>query len=293
VARHLDRLREIRPRVEVGKMTGAVGTMAALGKDGFCVQEKMMAELGLGTLDISNQIVPRDRYAEYFMFLAGVATTLDRMAIAVRTLQRTEIAELEEPFGKKQVGSSTMPHKRNPIKSEQVSGLARIVRSAVEPALQDNTLWDERDLTNSSCERVLFPEATVLADHILQVMTTVMDGLTIREENVERNLAILGGIPMAESVMVELTRRGMGRQDAHEAVRVASMEAYRKKGDLATILAGDREVRKVITRNEITDLLEPEKYIGTAPAQVDRVVARLSKYLTGKGSRRKTTPGRR
>jgi adenylosuccinate lyase len=267
--------------------------MAALGKDGFCVQEKMMAELGLGTLDISNQIVPRDRYAEYFMFLAGVATTLDRMAIAVRTLQRTEIAELEEPFGKKQVGSSTMPHKRNPIKSEQVSGLARIVRSAVEPALQDNTLWDERDLTNSSCERVLFPEATVLADHILQVMTTVMDGLIIREENVERNLAILGGIPMAESVMVELTKRGMGRQDAHEAVRVASMEAYRKKGDLAAILAGDREVRKFISRKEITDLLDPEKYIGTAPAQVDRVIARLSKYLTGKGSRHKTTPGRR
>jgi adenylosuccinate lyase len=293
VARHLDRLREIRPRVEVGKMTGAVGTMAALGKDGFCVQEKMMAELGLGTLDISNQIVPRDRYAEYFMFLAGVATTLDRMAIAVRTLQRTEIAELEEPFGKKQVGSSTMPHKRNPIKSEQVSGLARIVRSAVEPALQDNTLWDERDLTNSSCERVLFPEATVLADHILQVMTKVMDGLIIREENVERNLAILGGIPMAESVMVELTKRGMGRQDAHEAVRVASMEAYRKKGDLAAILAGDREVRKFISRKEITDLLDPEKYIGTAPAQVDRVIARLSKYLTGKGSRHKTTPGRR
>jgi len=247
-----------------------------------------MAGLGLGTLDISNQIVPRDRYAEYFMFLAGVATTLDRMGIMVRTLQRTEIAELEEPFGKKQVGSSTMPHKRNPIRSEQVSGLSRVIRSAVEPALQDNTLWDERDLTNSSCERVLFPEATILTDHIIRVMTGVMDGLTIREENVRKNLAILGGIPMAEAVMVELTKRGMGRQDAHEAVRVASMEAYRRKGDLAAILSADREVKKYITRKELMALLDPARYTGTAPRQVDRVIARLSKYTAaGKSSRRK------
>ena len=293
VARHLDRLREIRRRVEVGKMTGAVGTMAALGKDGFCVQERMMKELGLGNLDISNQIVPRDRYAEYFMFLAGLATTLDRMAIAVRTLQRTEIAELEEPFGKKQVGSSTMPHKRNPIKSEQVSGLARIIRASVEPALQDNTLWDERDLTNSSCERVLFPEATILADHILQVMTGVLDGVTINRKNVERNLTILDGIPMAESVMVELTKRGMGRQDAHEAVRVASMEAFREKAELADVLAKNGEVRKCINRKELAGLLDPEKYIGTAPEQVDRVISRLSKYIDGKGSVRKATRRKR
>ena len=276
VARHLDRLREIRPRVEVGKLTGAVGTMAALGKDGFAVQERMMEDLGLCPVDITNQIVPRDRYAEYFMFLAGLATTLDRIAIAIRTLQRTEIGELEEPFGSKQVGSSTMPHKRNPIKSEQVSGLARIVRAAVEPALQNNTLWDERDLTNSSCERVTFPEATVLTDHILQVMTGVLDGLTINKENVRKNLTILDGIPMAESVMVELTKRGMKRQDAHETVRVASMEALRKKEDLAVILAEEPEVKKFLTRRELKSLLDPSKYIGTAPEQVDRVILRLS-----------------
>ena len=279
VARHLDRLREIRPRVEVGKLTGAVGTMAALGKDGFAVQASMMEELGLGTVDISNQIVPRDRYAEYFMFLAGVATTLDRMAIAVRTLQRTEIGEVSELFGSKQVGSSTMPHKRNPIKSEQVSGLARVVRAAVEPALQNNTLWDERDLTNSSCERVTFPEATILTDHVLAVMTGVMEGLAIHEENIRKNLAILGGIPLAEAVMVELTKRGMGRQDAHEAVREASMEAYRRKEDLAAVLVKDKEVRRIIAKKELDGLLDPEKYIGTAPEQVDRVVASLSRYL--------------
>jgi len=276
VARHLERLREIRPRVEVGKLTGAVGTMAALGKDGFAVEERMMEDLGLCPAGITNQIVPRDRYAEYFMFLAGLATTLDRIAIVIRTLQRTEIGELEEPFGSKQVGSSTMPHKRNPIKSEQVSGLSRIVRAAVEPALQNNTLWDERDLTNSSCERVTFPEATILTDHLLQVMTGVLDGLSINKENIRKNLTILDGIPMAESVMVELTKRGMNRQDAHEAVRVASMEALRKKEDLAIILAETPEVKKFLTRRELKSLLDPAKYIGTAPEQVDRVILSLS-----------------
>jgi adenylosuccinate lyase len=276
VARHLERLREIRPRVEVGKLTGAVGTMAALGKDGFAVQERMMEYLGLSTLDITNQIVPRDRYAEYFMFLAGLATTLDRIGITIRTLQRTEIGELEEPFGRKQVGSSTMPHKRNPIRSEQVSGLARIVRAAVEPALQNNTLWDERDLTNSSCERVIFPEATILTDHILQVMTGVLNGLTINRENVRKNLTILDGIPMAESVMVELTKRGMSRQEAHETVRVASMEAIRKKENLAIVLAGDPQVMRFLTRKELKSLLDPSRYTGTAPDQVDQVILRLS-----------------
>ena len=196
--------------------------------------------------------------------------------ITIRTLQRTEIGELEEPFGSKQVGSSTMPHKRNPIKSEQVSGLARIVRAAVEPALQNNTLWDERDLTNSSCERVIFPEATILTDHMLQVMTGVLEGVIIRKENIRKNLGILDGIPMAESVMVELTKRGMNRQDAHEAVRVASMEAIRKKEDLAVILAGKPQVKKVLTRKELEGLLDPAKYIGTAPEQVDQVIRRLS-----------------
>jgi adenylosuccinate lyase len=215
------------------------------------------------------------------------------MAIAVRTLQRTEIAELAEPFGKRQVGSSTMPHKRNPVKSEQVSGLARVIRAAVEPALQNNTLWDERDLTNSSCERVLFPEATILADHLLQVITGVMDGLTISEENVGRNLTILNGLPMAESVMVELTKQGMSRQEAHEAVRVASMEAYRRKEDLAVILAGNPQVKKLVPRKDLADLLDPEKYLGTAAEQVDRVVAGLSAYLTGHGSRRKTSRRKR
>jgi adenylosuccinate lyase len=281
VARHLDRLVELAPRVAVGQLTGAVGTQAALGEKGIGIQERMMEILGLTPVEVSNQVISRDRYAEYFMFLASVATTLDKIGITLRSLQRSEIAEVEEAFGKKQVGSSTMPHKRNPIRSEQVCGLARIVRSAVEPALQNNTLWDERDLTNSSCERVLFPEATVLADHIIRLMTTVLEGLSLREENIRKNLHLLHGINMAESVMIRLAEKGMDRQQAHEQVRVASMEALAGGKPLEEVLAENRDVAGCLSRDEIRDLLDPERYIGTAVEQVERLERKLSaKYLT-------------
>ncbi|MDD1647173.1 MAG: adenylosuccinate lyase, partial [Methanomicrobiales archaeon] len=144
-------------------------------------------------------------------------------------------------------------------------------------ALQNNTLWDERDLTNSSCERVILPEATILTDHILQVMTRVLEGLTIHRKNVRKNLELLGGVPLAESVMVELTRRGMGRQEAHEVLRESSMKALAGGKTLASVLGGNREVTALLSSKEIEILLDPDRYIGTAPAQVDRLVARLSR----------------
>ncbi|MEN6516682.1 MAG: adenylosuccinate lyase [Methanospirillum sp.] len=275
VGRHLDRLAELRPRVEVGQLTGAVGTQAALGPKAPEIQARMMALLGLAPVEVSNQVIQRDRYAEYFFFLANVATSLDKMAIEVRSLQRTEIAEVEEAFGAKQVGSSTMPHKRNPIRSEQVSGLARIVRASVEPALQNNTLWDERDLTNSSCERVLFPEASVLCDHNLRLMTVVLYELVLHEDRIRANLHILQDVNMAESVMIALTRRGMDRQEAHEIVRVASMEARAAERPLADVLAARPAVTALVATSELEGLLDPEHYTGTAQAQVERLVERL------------------
>jgi adenylosuccinate lyase len=278
VGRHIERLSQIRPRVVVGQMTGAVGTQAALGPKGMEVQASMMENLGIGSVDVSNQVISRDRYAEYFMFCAGVATTLDKIAIEVRTLQRTEIGEVEEAFGEMQVGSSTMPHKRNPIKSEQVCGLARIVRSAVEPALQNNTLWDERDLTNSSCERVLFPEASILTDHCLRLMAGVIDGLVINRAAIRRNLAFLHGINMAEPVMIELTKKGMNRQDAHERVRMASMQALAEEKPLADVLSADPEVARCCSKKDIAALLNPDAYTGTAVQQVERVIEKLSPF---------------
>ena len=283
VARHIERLAQMTPRVAVGQLTGAVGTQAALGEKGMEIQETMMEILGLVPVDVSNQVVARDRYAEYFMFLANVATTLDKIGIEIRTLQRTEIAEVEEAFGSRQVGSSTMPHKRNPIRSEQVCGLARVVRSAVEPALGNNTLWDERDLTNSSCERVIFPEASILTDHILSLMTRVIGGLTIREERVALNLTILQGVNMAESVMIELTRRGMDRQEAHEMMRRASMDALSRGVPLSQVLSAEGAVTRLISPGDIQALLDPARYTGTAPRQVDRVITKLAPLCTWQG----------
>ncbi|MCK9593714.1 MAG: adenylosuccinate lyase [Methanoregula sp.] len=276
VGRHIERLSQLRPRVVVGQMTGAVGTQAALGPKAMEVQAAMMENLGMSSVDVSNQVISRDRYAEYFMFCAGVATTLDKIGVEIRSLQRTEIGEVEEAFGSKQVGSSTMPHKRNPIKSEQVCGLARIIRSAVEPALQNNTLWDERDLTNSSCERILFPESSILTDHCLRLMAGVLDGLVINRAAIRRNLAFLHGINMAEPVMIELTKKGMNRQDAHESVRMASMQALAEGKPLAEVLATDPEVVRYCSKTDIAALLNPDVYIGTAVQQVERVIGKLS-----------------
>lgn len=276
VSRHIARLHELTPRVAVGQMSGAVGTQAALGRKGIAVQALMMEYLGLSSVDVSNQVISRDRYAEYFMFLANLATTLDKIGIEIRSLQRTEIGEVEEAFGEKQVGSSTMPHKRNPIKSEQVCGLARIVRAAVIPALENNTLWDERDLTNSSPERILFPEATILADHILRLMTDVLENLYLNREQIRRNLGLLHGINMAESVMIELTKRGMGRQSAHELIRTSSMEALAEKRPLASVLTDKPEISGYLNDREIAGLLDPETYIGTAELQVERLIQKLS-----------------
>lgn len=280
IGRHIERLEQMRPRVVVGQMTGAVGTQAALGPKGIEVQETMMEYLGMSSVDVSNQVISRDRYAEYFMFCAGVATTLDKIGVEVRSLQRTEIGEVEEAFGKNQVGSSTMPHKRNPIKSEQVCGLARIIRSSVEPALQNNTLWDERDLTNSSCERILFPEASILTDHCLRLMTNVLEGLVINRAAIRRNLGFLHGINMAESVMIELTKRGMNRQDSHERVRMASMQALAENRPLADVLGADPEIVRYCSKSDIAALLNPDTYIGTSVMQVERVIEKLSPLCT-------------
>jgi adenylosuccinate lyase len=278
VSRHIERLRQMRSRVVVGQLTGAVGTQAALGEAGIEIQATMMEFLGIQSVDVSNQLVSRDRYAEYFMLLANVATTLDKIGLEVRLMQRSEIGELAEAFGKNQVGSSTMPHKRNPIKSEQVCGLARIVRSAIEPALANNVLWDERDLTNSSTERVLFPEASVLTDHILKVMIGVMEGLEFNKQNIRKNLMLLRGVNLAESVMIELTKRGMNRQEAHEVMRTASMQALAEDRDLAEVLGERPDVTAFVSREDLEGLLDPDAYTGTAVRQVERLIEKLRPF---------------
>ena len=275
IARHRLRISEIRPRAAVGKLTGAVGTLASLGKDGLRVQAEMMQRLGLSDAGLTTQVIARDRYAEYIFLLANIASTLEKIAVAVRSLQRTEIGEVSEPFGKNQVGSSTMPHKRNPVKCEQVCGLSRIIRGMVEPALLNNTLWDERDLTNSASERITFPEASVLTDHCLKVMTAVISGLEIHEDAVKRNLDLLQGVNLAESVMLELTRRGMPRQDAHEIIRRASLQALDERRPLAEILSAVPAAAELLPAEEIAGFFTAESYLGLSVEQTESLIQRL------------------
>lgn len=277
VGRHIERLEQLKPRLLVGQMTGAVGTQAAFGKDGIEIQKRSMQYLGIGSVDVSNQIIQRDRHAEFVMWMANTVTTLDKIGIEIRSLQRSEIAEVEESFRKKQIGSSTMPHKRNPIKSEQICGLARIVRAMVEPELLNNTLWDERDLTNSSCERVVFPEACVLTDHIIKLSIGVIENLRFYPENIRRNLDLLRGLNMGEAVMIELAKRGVGRQEAHELVRSSAMEAHESGRHFKEVLLANTDVVKYLNEQDIINLVDPDRYIGTAVEQVEAVVGKLKR----------------
>jgi len=277
VQRHLERLDEIKKRVLVGKMRGAVGTAASFGEKALEIEKLVMEDLGLRPALITNQLVPRDLYAELIMFLALVASTLDKIGLEIRNLQRTEILEVSEPFGEKQVGSSTMPHKRNPIRTEKICGLARVLYSNVIPALLNNPLWHERDLTNSSAERVILPESLVLLDEMLRVTIKVLKGLEFFPENIERNLYLTMNLIMAEPLMLKLAERGMGRQEAHELVRQLAMEAFREGRDFLEVAKESREVRKYLSDEDLSSL-KPEKYIGVAPQIVENVL----RYVRGR-----------
>ncbi len=271
-ARHYIRLQQMKDRLLVGKMSGAVGTQAAFGSDGFEIEQEVMRLLNLKPAIISTQIVPRDIYCEYIEFLANLATSLEKIALNFRLLQRSEVSELMERFEKKQVGSSTMPHKRNPIDSENICGIARVVRGFVEPQHQSAILWEERDLTNSSAERIILVEASVLADHILTKMISVVENLSLDIENIRKNLDAQRGLNMSEAVMIALTKKGVSRQQAHEMLRRAAMRAYENKTTLLDEILRDKEIMKYFTENEIRELLKPENYLGTALERIERVV---------------------
>lgn len=272
LARHYIRLQQMKDRLLVGQMSGAVGTQAGFGKDGIEIEEEVMKLLGLKPAIISTQIIPRDIYCEYVEFLANLATTLEKIATNFRVLQRGEVGELMEEFGKKQVGSSTMPHKRNPIDCENICGIARVIRGFVEPQHQSAILWEERDLTNSSAERIILVEATILTDHILTKMIKVVERIKLDFERIRENLEKLRGLNLSEAVMIALTKKGLGRQEAHEIVRNASMRAYENNTTLLEELLKDEIVKKYLSEEELRELLKPENYLGTAKERIDRVV---------------------
>ena len=276
VARHRDRLREGSARILVGKISGAVGTGAGFGPKALEIQGTVLGDLGLGIEEAATQVVGRDRYAEFVAILANVAASLEKFCTEVRNLQRTEIGEVAEAFeASKQVGSSTMAQKENPIASENVCSLSRIVRSLVTPALENVPLWHERDLTNSASERILIPHACVLIDEMLARTTEIFRDLRVFPDRMRANLEATKGQVMAESVMIALVGKGLGRQEAHELVRIAAQKARTKGAHLRDVLAADARVTKFLSKKELEAAMDPARYLGESVAIVEAVVKRV------------------
>ena len=278
VDRHLERLYECKSRLLVGKMSGAVGTGAAMGKHALKIQELVMVDLKLGTEMAATQIVGRDRYIELLSVLANIASSMEKFATEIRNLQRSEIAEVSEAFEtKKQVGSSTMPQKRNPILCEQICGLARVIRSFIIPAYENAIQWHERDLCNSSSERFILPHSLIMTDWIVFQMNKVFKNLLVYPERMRENLENAKGLPMAEAVMTILVEKGMGRGDAHELVRTCSLKAVDEDQQLSSVLLEHPKVTKLLKKKELEDVMNPRNYLGVSDKIVDQVVKKLTR----------------
>ena len=278
--RQYERLEGCKERLCVGMMTGAVGTTAALGEDGLEIHLKVSKILGLPPALISNQVVQRDNHAEYLMDLANLASTLDKIALEIRNLQRTEIKELGESFDpEKQVGSSTMPHKMNPITAERICGVSRVIKAYTSPALQNNALWHERDLTNSSSERIILPEASILTDYILNLTIRLIEKLVFYPENIEKNLNQTGGLIMAERFMAELTRKGMGRQSAYAIVRKCALEANKKGISLKDVVLQQKEINDYLSPEEVNEIMDPHTYLGSSERIVENVLEKSREWF--------------
>jgi adenylosuccinate lyase len=278
IDRHLDRLKETISRISYGKMSGAVGTMASFGEKGIEIQNYIMKELGLLPALVTNQIIQRDRHAEVIVLTSLIGQSLAKISRQFRVLQRNEIAEMFEPFKKSQVGSSTMPHKRNPHKSERICSLARVLKSNVITALDNIILEDERDLTNSANERIIFGENFILLDYMISQLTKNIEEVVFDEKKIEENLNLTKGAVLSEKIMVKLVEKGIGRQEGHEILRKAALKAIKENQFLKEIIMEDSRVENVFSKNEIEDLLDPHNYLGKAVEQIEN----LLKYLKQK-----------
>ena len=272
-SRHLERLQQVRERISYGKMSGAVGTMASFGENGFEIQKEVMDYLGLKPVLIANQIIQRDRIAEVILFTTLVAGTCVKIAREFRVLQKTEIREMFEPFKeKKQVGSSTMPHKRNPHKSERICSLGRVLKSNAIVALDNIVLEDERDLTNSASERVIIPENFIYLDFILVQLEDNLRNAELNKKNIERNLNLTKGAILSEKIMVELVKKGIGRQEAHELLRSAIIKVRENDKSIIEVFKEEPEIKSKFSEKEIDEMMNPKKYIGTSIQQVENLV---------------------
>jgi adenylosuccinate lyase len=268
--RNLERMEAAKNRVSHGKISGAVGTFAHLQP---CIEEYVCSHLGLKPAPVSTQIVPRDYHAEFFTTLAIIASSIEKMSLEVRNLQRTEVGEAEEFFSKGQTGSSAMPHKRNPIASENLCGLARLLRGYALSALENIPLWHERDISHSSVERVIAPDATILLDYMLERIKNMYKNLMVYPERMEHNLAMSKGLHHSEAILLSLIKKGLTRQEAYKLTQGVAMKCYEQGLGFRTELKKDQGIKQYLSDNEIEDITTNEHYF----QYVDTIFARVFK----------------
>ncbi len=266
--RNLERFQRARKVLEVGKISGPVGTFSHLPPR---LEEAVCRRLGIGFARVSTQTLQRDRHAEYLCTLAIIGSSYDKMATEVRHLQRTEVREASEPFGKSQKGSSSMPHKRNPIGSENISGLARVLRSNAMVALQNVALWHERDISHSSAERVVLPDSTILAHYLSVRLNRILTGLVVHPEQMEANLRITGGLYNSSSLLLALVRKGVLREEAYLWVQRNAMKVWDEGADFRKLVIDDPDISRTLTNEEIDELFDTRDKLRHLPEIFKRI----------------------
>jgi adenylosuccinate lyase len=266
--RNIERFARTSEEMRVGKFSGAVGTLAHLSPE---LEEKICARLGLKAAAISSQVIQRDRHAYYLATLAVIASTLDKIATEIRHLQRTEVREAEEFFSEKQKGSSAMPHKRNPVTCEQISGLARVVRSNAQAGFENVALWHERDISHSSVERVIIPDSTTLLDYMLQKTSNLIDTMFIYPKRMLRNLESTGGLVFSGQLLLDLVEHGVSREDAYRMVQQHAMRAWKDDLNFRDLVLKDKEITRLVSRGKVERAFDLNRQL----RNVDKIFARV------------------
>ena len=268
IERHRTRFHAAAEEMRVGKLSGAVGTFAHIRPD---AEERICTRLGLRAAPIASQVLSRDRHAHYLATLAGIASTLDKIALEIRHLQRTEVREAEEPFAAGQKGSSAMPHKRNPITAEQISGLARVVRSNAQAGFENVALWHERDISHSSVERVILPDSTILSDYLLAKTHWLLSGLRVDVERMRRNIEQTKGLLFSGQLLLDLTASGLSREEAYRIVQAHAMRAWEEDGDFRAAITQDPTIRRSLDEKQLEQTFSLECQLENVDAIFERV----------------------
>jgi adenylosuccinate lyase len=271
--RNIERFRRAAEDMRVGKFSGAVGTLAHLTPE---IEEKICTRLGLKAAAISSQVIQRDRHAYYLATLAVIASTLDKIATEIRHLQRTEVREAEEFFSEKQKGSSAMPHKRNPVTSEQISGLARVVRANAQAGFENVVLWQERDISHSSAERIVIPDSTTLVDYLLQKTANLIDTMLVYPERMKRNLESTGGLVFSGQLLLDLVEHGVSREDAYRMVQQHAMRAWKEDLNFRDLVLRDKEITRKVPRRQVEHAFDLKRQL----RNIDKIFARVFEKRT-------------